>query len=474
MSAPLCPVCRQESASPRCPCCGSDQSRYYERRPTLALLPAKKPLPVSALRAAFLEASTPEPEAPDPAKLFQRALQAPGSGEQLELLSQASFLGYAPAQAVLGERYLQQGKAELAVTLFRKAAQQGNPNACYLLHCCYRDGTGVQRSSQFALTWLRRAVSFGHIRASLEYADLLLVGKELPRDPDKAEELYRRAALAGVPDGLIHLAKCYRDGAFVSPSPDKAAQLLQDAKKLGSKDAALLLEDLRAPKTSASKETPPGTSAAKETAPKSASAGAGQKPGAEDDPRRYARGRAYESGRYEQPKAAPGSNSSAKSGQSRSGAARASASPPKAAADGEDRRYAHGRSYEQDRYEKTPAAGAKAARPVNSSPAAASSGAGAQTSAGSKAPPQAPAAAQPPASGLESKSLRQLKFRRGLDIFLIIYVAMGGFGLFSLDVSEMILPGIMIALVLWLLIRRYRKVTKAYRAKLAVEGSSKP
>lgn len=457
MSPVSCPVCQQELSSSRCPRCGYDESCQYERYPTLVFLPGEQQRPLSALRAAWLGDSVPTDQ--DPALLFQRALQSGSGAEQLELLSMAAFLGHPPAQALLGEKYLQQGKTELAVTLFRASAQQGNSSACYLLSRCYRDGTGVQRSDQHALSWLRQAAARGHIKACTELADKLLVGKELPRDLPKAEELYRRAALAGSPDGLVHLAKCYRDGAFAPPSPEKAAELLKEAGKHGSREASLLLADMGEKKPSPPPKSAGGqgasassASAARGTAA-SGSAGsrsnaAGSRPEAnaetpdpQADGRPYSRGRSYASDRYDPPR------------KSAETAARA-----------DDRRYSRGRTYEPDRYDR-PGTG------NGSSAGAAPRSAG--TGAQSAAPTAAPAAAS---SALARKSLRSLKIRRVVDVLLVLYLitlALCAFGdAFGTEAS--IPAGLTFCFFAWLLFRRCRTLTRAIKAKTAQNNGQQP
>lgn len=453
MSPALCPICRQELSSALCSRCGYDESRQYERFPTLVCLPDEQKRTLSSLRAAWLARSAPEVQ--DPAVLFQRALQSGGGSEQLELLSRASYLGYPPAQACLGEQYLQQGKADLAFSLFQASAQQGNSSACYHLSHCYRDGVGVKRSPQLALSWLSQASARGHIKAGTELADKLLAGQELPRDLAKAEELYRWAALAGLPDGLVHLAKCFRDGSFAPRSPGKAAELLKEAGKHGSREAALLLDDLSA------RTAPPPPSKPAGTKPSPAPSPAGTRTGAASG--------GQTKGAAAQPRAAAGTR------------AQAAGSGP--------RPYSQGRAYERDRFvnpgaasRPSPAArsvtgvktpfGAAAVQtpPPASSPAPAPSGVRSQPAAGSPAP--APA----PTSDLEKKSLGSLRVRRGLDIFLVVYlISLSLCALGDAFGTEASIPAaIVFAVLAWPLIRRCKSLTRAIRAKKARSAPPTP
>ena len=51
---------------------------------------------------------------------------------------------------------------EEAVRLFRLAANQNHPAACYLLGDCLLDGIGVQRDRGMALEWLVKSAELGH------------------------------------------------------------------------------------------------------------------------------------------------------------------------------------------------------------------------------------------------------------------------------------------------------------------------
>jgi hypothetical protein len=49
--------------------------------------------------------------------------------------------------------------AVIGASWYRKAAQQGDDWACYLLGLCYRDGTGVRRNRRLARYWFQKAAA---------------------------------------------------------------------------------------------------------------------------------------------------------------------------------------------------------------------------------------------------------------------------------------------------------------------------
>ena len=46
---------------------------------------------------------------------------------------------------------------EMAISLYKQAAEKGSPEAAYRLGVCYRDGEYVQQDKEAALTYFRQA-----------------------------------------------------------------------------------------------------------------------------------------------------------------------------------------------------------------------------------------------------------------------------------------------------------------------------
>ena len=68
---------------------------------------------------------------------------------------------------------------EEAAIWFRKAAEQGNPEAQYVIGQMYYYGVGVKEDHAEALIWFRKAAKQGHIRARV------LRDKMLDKDKSK-------------------------------------------------------------------------------------------------------------------------------------------------------------------------------------------------------------------------------------------------------------------------------------------------
>lgn len=94
-------------------------------------------------------------------------------------LERGSVQGHAVSQLGLGRHQLGLGRADQAVTHFRRAAEQGHVEAQYTLALCYMEGMGAEVSKAEAARWLRRAVDeggqFGEA-AALELEELTRTG----------------------------------------------------------------------------------------------------------------------------------------------------------------------------------------------------------------------------------------------------------------------------------------------------------
>jgi TPR repeat protein len=119
----------------------------------------------------------------------------------------------------------------------RRAAKQGDPEACYRLAGVMRsDGHGHEAHS-----WLKKAADAGHPAANYELASADL---KSPYPASRSARRMRVAAAAGLPDALYELAAFLeRDNKGKPPaSPDQdPAPLMKRAGDLGQPDALLWL-----------------------------------------------------------------------------------------------------------------------------------------------------------------------------------------------------------------------------------------
>ena len=106
-----------------------------------------------------------------------------------------------------------------AVKYYRRAAAQGHPTAISNLAFCLYAGEGMGKNTLQALVYYNQAVSLNDVAALNNIAVMYTVGNiDVPRDPVKAVEYYRRAADMGYAMAQCNLAFCYRDGNGVGQS----------------------------------------------------------------------------------------------------------------------------------------------------------------------------------------------------------------------------------------------------------------
>jgi TPR repeat protein len=89
--------------------------------------------------------------------------------------------------------------------LFRLAADQGHPESCLRFGDCLKDGIGIPKNHELAISYYSKAVNFEYVPA-FDRLGLIL---ELT-DPITAVQNYRRAT--GYPPAQVHLGRCYEHG----------------------------------------------------------------------------------------------------------------------------------------------------------------------------------------------------------------------------------------------------------------------
>lgn len=174
----------------------------------------------------------------------------------------AAEQGHMDAQLKLGWMYYD-GKgvpkdAAQAVTWWRKAAEQGNAEAQRRLGVSYLHGDGIASSTQnpfdvfskenedIGIGWLRKAATQGDVEAQLILGEHLREGKigqngrQLPPDAgDYAEAVswYRKAAEQGNVDAQYKLGLAYAGGEGVPKDPTQGVAWLRKAAEQGNTDA---------------------------------------------------------------------------------------------------------------------------------------------------------------------------------------------------------------------------------------------
>ena len=154
-------------------------------------------------------------------------------GKALELFRVAAEAGHAQSQYNLGwmlsgSRGTNQAEA---VRWYRRAAEQGHIEAMVALGRCHRFGQGVTKDMGSARRWFERAVEKNDPDGLVNLA--WIHAYEPSGNPDKAFDLFRRAAEQGQRDAMYELFLVYRDGRGMDPDPLLARDWLRRSAEAG-------------------------------------------------------------------------------------------------------------------------------------------------------------------------------------------------------------------------------------------------
>jgi TPR repeat protein len=128
----------------------------------------------------------------------------------LSHLKEDAYSGDRRSQLLLGSLY-EDGKQGVrknfpkAAKWYRKAANQGYPQAQYNLGLLYEEGKGMTKNYHQATRWYKRAAEKGLSEAQNNLAVLYILGKGVARDKSRAENLFRRAAKQGNRNAIRNL-----------------------------------------------------------------------------------------------------------------------------------------------------------------------------------------------------------------------------------------------------------------------------
>ena len=151
----------------------------------------------------------------------------------------AAEQGSPDAQLQLGLIYLH-GLGEIdkndieAVKWFRKAAEQGAANGQYEMCVMYHDGTGIEQDYGKAVEWCIKAANQGNSYAQSMLGIFYEQGLDVEKDYSAAIKWYRMAAEQNDAGAQSLLGTMYRDGKGVPQDHSKAAKWYKKAADQGT------------------------------------------------------------------------------------------------------------------------------------------------------------------------------------------------------------------------------------------------
>lgn len=126
-----------------------------------------------------------------------------------------------------------------ALYWFRKAAEQGFPEAQYLLGGMYDNGTGVIERDALAVEWYRKAAEQGHAVAQSYLGSSYFNGEGVSKDYAMAKTWYSKSAYQGYVSGQYNLGAMYTGGYGVPTDYVRGYVWSKLAVDQNSADAAL-------------------------------------------------------------------------------------------------------------------------------------------------------------------------------------------------------------------------------------------
>lgn len=128
-----------------------------------------------------------------------------------------------------------------AVEHYKRAAEQGHPEAQFNLSRKYANGEGVKKSHSEEIKYLQAAANQGLSIAQYNLAVKYATGTGQSQDQEKATEYFERAARNGNADAQLELAKRKLAGLGTEQSDSEAIKWLEQAAENGSLEAQYLL-----------------------------------------------------------------------------------------------------------------------------------------------------------------------------------------------------------------------------------------
>lgn len=146
----------------------------------------------------------------------------------------------------LGRAIDSAGRKAEATTWFRKAAEAGYSSAQTALAYAYKDGYGVQKSTDMMLRWMQKGAEGGDALAQFFMAGLFMKGKVVPRDYEQSFMWALRSAEQGVPLSQYLVGIMYEGGIGTAKNRNKAVSWLGKAADAGHPQALSELKKMGA------------------------------------------------------------------------------------------------------------------------------------------------------------------------------------------------------------------------------------
>ena len=138
----------------------------------------------------------------------------------------------------LGRAYHSGNNYDLAISEYRKVAEQGDARGQYNLGYMYENGQGVEKSAVQAVAWYRKAAEQGNALAQYNLGVMYANGQGVEKDAVQAVSWYRKAAEQGEALAQYNLGVMYENGQGVGKDIVQAVSWYRKAAEQGDDAAA--------------------------------------------------------------------------------------------------------------------------------------------------------------------------------------------------------------------------------------------
>lgn len=145
---------------------------------------------------------------------------------------------------VLATVLMEEGKVDLAIAAYRKAAEAGAAVAQHDLGVFYAEGRGVPFNYKHAAAWYHKAALQGLAVSQANLGFCYAEGRGMPQDYAQAVYWFEKAAAQGFADGQFKLGVMYANGNGVARDYDEAFRLISLAAAQGHADARRAREEV--------------------------------------------------------------------------------------------------------------------------------------------------------------------------------------------------------------------------------------
>ena len=143
-----------------------------------------------------------------------------------------------------GLDFLEKNNCDAAIVSLRKAADQGNTEAQYLLgECCFY-GNGLEENEEEAVKWWLKAAKKGHAESQFWLGNCYYMGQGVEENLKEAAKWYQAAAEQGHAQAQTLLGALYSFGSGVEQDQETAVKWWKAAAEQGIGKAIESLEEL--------------------------------------------------------------------------------------------------------------------------------------------------------------------------------------------------------------------------------------